>query len=98
MVVTGEFGRSPRITAGGGREHWPGAFSMLLAGAGTVAGRPIGGTDRDGAFPVDRPISPGAPTATVLLALGVDGSAEFGMLPQVPGPPSDDRPVTAFWS
>ena len=56
VVVATEFGRSPRIDARGGRDHWPAAFSIVLAGAGVPAGPVIGRTDRLGERVVDEPV------------------------------------------
>lgn len=57
LVVTGEMGRTPRLNSRGGRDHWTGAWTGLLAGAGVPRGVVVGSTDRDGAFPVDSPVS-----------------------------------------
>ncbi len=57
LVVTGEMGRSPRLNSRGGRDHWTGAWTGLLAGAGVPRGVVVGSTDRDGAFPVENPVS-----------------------------------------
>ena len=57
LVVTGEMGRSPRLNSRGGRDHWTGAWTGLLAGAGVPRGVVIGATDRDGAFPVDKAVA-----------------------------------------
>ncbi len=54
VVVATEFGRSPRINGRAGRDHWPHAFSIVLAGGGIEGGQVIGRTDRHGAFVVDR--------------------------------------------
>lgn len=72
VVVTGEFGRTPRINDGGGRDHWTGAWSALLAGGGVAGGRALGASDARGMFPAERPISPAELTATILQCLGVD--------------------------
>lgn len=71
VLVSGEFGRSPRINAGGGRDHHPSAMSVILAGGGLAAGRVIGGTDPLGAEPQDDPLSPADVASTVLAALGL---------------------------
>ncbi len=75
LVATGEFGRTPRINESGGRDHWPGAWSALLAGGGTAEGRVIGATDRQGAGPVDRPVVLPELVATMAQALGLDPAA-----------------------
>ncbi len=75
VVASGEFGRTPRLNASGGRDHWPGAWSAVLAGGGTVGGRAIGATDAIGSEPVDRPVHPSELVATMTHALGLDGAA-----------------------
>jgi hypothetical protein len=59
VVATGEFGRTPYLNREGGRDHWAGVWSMLLAGAGVAGGTVIGSSDRLGGEPKDRPLSPG---------------------------------------
>ena len=56
VVVWGEFGRTPRINSRGGRDHWPGVASVLMAGGGMRTGQVIGATDRFGGEPIDRPV------------------------------------------
>jgi hypothetical protein len=53
VVAGGEFGRSPRVNDGAGRDHWPAASTLLLAGGGLPHGRVVGATDRLGAEPTD---------------------------------------------
>jgi uncharacterized protein (DUF1501 family) len=72
VVVTTEFGRTPRINQMAGRDHWPSAFSILMAGAGIQGGRVVGATDKQGAYVSDRPITPEDMAATVLSRLGID--------------------------
>jgi uncharacterized protein (DUF1501 family) len=74
VVASGEFGRTPKLNAQGGRDHWPGAFSALMAGGGTVGGRVIGATDRSSAEPVDRPVGLPELVATMARASGLDPS------------------------
>src|SRR5258707_14752216 len=55
VILMGEFGRSPQITASNaGREHWPHVFTILLAGAGIPGGRLYGSSDKHGAYPLDK--------------------------------------------
>src|SRR5205807_4120336 len=56
VVCLGEFGRSPRINAHGGREHRPFVQSIVLAGAGILGGSVYGASDRLGAQPADKPV------------------------------------------
>lgn len=72
VVVTTEFGRTPRINDLAGRDHWPNAFSILMAGGGVRGGQVIGATDEQAAEVTDRPITPADMTATVLQAMGID--------------------------
>ena len=58
VIAAGEFGRSPRINAQGGRDHHARAWSVCLAGAGLPGGRVVGTTDRTGTEVVDCPIRP----------------------------------------
>jgi uncharacterized protein (DUF1501 family) len=55
VVATGEFGRTPHLNRDGGRDHWAGVWSMLLAGAGIAGGQVIGSSDAQGAEPKDQP-------------------------------------------
>lgn len=72
VLATGEFGRTPQLNPRGGRDHWPGVWSALLAGGGIRGGQVIGASDRLGAEPADRPVSPAEITATVYHSLGID--------------------------
>ena len=72
VVWMGEFGRTPKINADAGRDHWPGCYSVLLAGGGIRGGQVIGASDSIGAYPKERPTSPADIHATVFAALGYD--------------------------
>ncbi len=72
VVVTTEFGRTPRINQLLGRDHWPNAFSIAMAGAGLKVGQTIGATDKQAAEVADRPITPEDMAATILHVLGID--------------------------
>ena len=74
VVASGEFGRTPKVNDRGGRDHWPGAWSALMAGGGTVGGRAIGSTDRTASGPVVRPVALPELVATMAQALGLDPS------------------------
>ena len=77
VVMMGEFGRTPRLNAAGGRDHWPRAGFALLAGGGVQGGRVIGATNAFGETPVERPISPPDLAFTLLQLLGVDPRKEL---------------------
>ncbi len=72
VVVATEFGRTPRINDMAGRDHWPSAFSVVMAGGGLKQGVAIGATDKQAAAVVDRPITPADFASTILYALGID--------------------------
>ena len=72
VVITSEFGRTPRINTMAGRDHWPQAFSIVMAGGGLKRGVVLGTTDKIGASVTDRPVTPGDMAATILHALGID--------------------------
>ncbi|MFO0936962.1 MAG: DUF1501 domain-containing protein [Gemmataceae bacterium] len=72
IVWMGEFGRTPRINPQGGRDHFPAAFSAVLAGGGIKGGSITGKTSADGTEIVERPTSIQDFLATTCLALGVD--------------------------
>jgi hypothetical protein len=72
VIWMGEFGRTPKINADAGRDHWPGCYSVLLAGGGIRGGQVIGASDDIGAYPKDRPVTPAEIHATVFAALGYD--------------------------
>ncbi len=88
VVATGEFGRTPRLNANGGRDHWAGAWTALVAGGGVKPGRVIGRTDPKGTEPADRPVTPQELVASILHALGVPPDAT------IPGP--DGEPVAVY--
>ncbi len=77
VVVMGEFGRSPKINAAGGRDHWGSCFSVVLAGAGVGGGQIIGASDRLGAVPASRPVRPPDLAATIFHLLGIPPGSEF---------------------
>ncbi|MEK6233134.1 MAG: DUF1501 domain-containing protein, partial [Planctomycetales bacterium] len=70
VVSLGEFGRSPKINAAGGRDHWGSVFSIALAGGGIQGGGIHGSSDRLGGQPKSGLVTPGDFTATVYHALG----------------------------
>jgi hypothetical protein len=77
VVLMGEFGRTPKLNAIGGRDHWPRAGSVLMAGGGVRGGQVIGATNSFGEFPVDRPVGPPDLAYSILKLLGVDPSTEL---------------------
>lgn len=72
VVVWGEFGRTPRINSQGGRDHWPGVASALVAGGGLRGGQVLGATTRWGEEPRARPVHFREVFATLYQRLGID--------------------------
>ena len=77
VIYLTEYGRTPNVNNKAGRDHWPQAFSIALAGAGIRAGQVIGASDKNGAAVVDRPVTPEEIAATILRLAGVDPQKEF---------------------
>mgnify|MGYP003346936273 CR=1 FL=1 len=71
VVTAGEFGRTPRINASAGRDHWPQAQSILVAGGGYRHGQVVGSTDSKAEYPTSRPLSPNDFCAIFYHALGI---------------------------
>jgi uncharacterized protein (DUF1501 family) len=71
VVVWGEFGRTPRVNNGAGRDHWAQVSCCLMAGGGLRTGQVIGATNRLGEYATQRPVHPGEVIATVYQTLGI---------------------------
>ncbi|QDU19180.1 DUF1501 domain-containing protein [Urbifossiella limnaea] len=95
VVVVGEFGRTPRINAQGGRDHWGHVFSMALAGAGVRGGSVVGASDKNGAYPTTDPVRGGDLTATIFHLLGVDPGGMFHDRTTRPHPITKGEPVAS---
>ncbi|HVU87861.1 MAG TPA: DUF1501 domain-containing protein [Pirellulales bacterium] len=98
VVVAGEFGRTPKVNSGAGRDHWPNAFTVLLAGAGLPGGTYYGATDKYGAYPSERPISPARLAATIFHALGIDPSTELTVSAGRRWRLADEPPALEMWA
>jgi uncharacterized protein (DUF1501 family) len=98
VLWMGEFGRTPKINGDAGRDHWPGSYSMLLAGGGIRGGQVIGASDKTGAYPAERPIAPADIHASVFAALGYDvRSISYKDLDGRPIPLTDGTPVSELF-
>jgi hypothetical protein len=74
VVILGEFGRTPRISAQVGRDHWPQVNCVLMAGGGMKTGQVIGATDKIAGEAAKRPVTHGELYATLYRNLGIDVS------------------------
>ena len=72
VIMTGEFGRTPKINQGRGRDHFPNAWSTVLAGGGIKGGQAVGKTSKDGTTVEDRLTTTVDLLATACQALGID--------------------------
>jgi hypothetical protein len=72
VLLLGEFGRTPKINDRGGRDHWPNAMSVLMAGAGIPGGQIVGATDAKGYYASEQVYSPEDFAASLYLKLGID--------------------------
>lgn len=77
VVVTGEFGRTPRINKNAGRDHWGPAFTVALGGGGIHGGRAVGHSDPRAEKPADNPYGPEDLAATLYHCLGLNPEEEF---------------------
>jgi hypothetical protein len=72
VVAMGEFGRTPKMNAAAGRDHWGKTFSVLMAGGKLRMGQTVGASDQHGAYVTERPFHPQDVAATVYHHLGID--------------------------
>lgn len=85
VMVSSEFGRTPKINADAGRDHWPKVFSVMLAGGGIKPGMIYGASDATAAEPEQDPVSPADLAATMYRLMGIVSDKEL----MAPG----DRPI-----
>jgi hypothetical protein len=86
VMAMGEFGRTPKINKDAGRDHWPGAMSVLYAGGGLKMGQAIGTTNALGEYPTSKPYTPGCVLSTMYHTLGIDHKHVFYDQAQRPMP------------
>lgn len=98
VVAMGEFGRTPRINKFAGRDHYPGAGCVLMAGAGISGGAVIGATDRNGATPITTPCTPEDIGASIFHALGLDPHQTYFPRITRPTPISDGTVIRELFS
>jgi hypothetical protein len=77
VMAMGEFGRTPRINPTAGRDHWPGAMSVLYAGGGLKMGQAVGTTDSKAEYPTSKAYTPGCVLSTMYRTLGIDPQHVF---------------------
>jgi hypothetical protein len=77
VIVSGEFGRTPRINKNAGRDHWGKCFTVALGGGGIKGGRVVGASDKWAEAPADNPFGPEDLAHTVYSLLGLDPREEM---------------------
>jgi uncharacterized protein (DUF1501 family) len=77
LVITGEFGRTPKINRNAGRDHWAPLSTLALSGGGLKMGQAVGESDSKVTRPATRPISPQDLMATIFEVLGIDLGLQF---------------------
>ncbi|MCI0704677.1 MAG: DUF1501 domain-containing protein [Planctomycetia bacterium] len=77
VFMVGEFGRTPKVNARSGRDHWPRAMTALLAGGGIKGGQAVGASDEKGMGPADDGFSPDQLAASFYHTLGIDHKKEY---------------------
>lgn len=98
VAIAGEFGRTPKINAAQGRDHWGAAQSVLFAGGGIRGGQVYGKTDKIAAYPTENPVSPDDFLATIYHAMGVDPAAMIPDRENRPHRLCDGKPVLGLFS
>lgn len=106
VIACGEFGRTPRVThaptnfsgqIGLGRDHWPAAFSALIAGGGLRMGQVVGATNSKSEYPVADPVTPQDLMATIYRHLQIDPARTFDNFAGRPVPLlASGRPISAL--
>jgi uncharacterized protein (DUF1501 family) len=77
VMAMGEFGRTPKINKDAGRDHWPGAMSILYAGGGLKMGQAVGTTNALAEYPTTKPYTPGCVLSTMYHVLDIDHNHVF---------------------
>jgi len=77
LVVTGEFGRTPRINKNAGRDHWSPLSTLALSGGGLNMGQVVGESSAKAEYPKTNPITPQDLMATIFHVLGIDPNVQF---------------------
>lgn len=72
VIALGEFGRTPKVNKDGGRDHWPGAMSVLMAGGGIPRGQIVGATDAKGYYASENVYKPEDFAASLYTKMGID--------------------------
>jgi hypothetical protein len=97
VVVTGEFGRTPKVNKNAGRDHWAPCYSTVLAGGGVRGGQVHGASDAHAAYVKDSPVRPEDLGATILHAFGLEPESPIYDVANRPVRASKGQPVTSLF-
>jgi Protein of unknown function (DUF1501) len=98
VIAMGEFGRTPKINANAGRDHWPHCYSVIFAGGGVKGGIAFGSSDKLGAYPDTDAVSPADLAATVFWRFGLDPANEVRDLTGRPYKLADGNAIQTLFS
>jgi uncharacterized protein (DUF1501 family) len=98
VVWVGEFGRTPKISSNGGRDHWPQCYCAVLAGGGMKKGFVYGASDKIGAYATVGQVRPEDLAATMFEALGIDPETEIRDKLNRPLPIARGKPVKELFA
>ena len=97
VIAMGEFGRTPKINASAGRDHWPNCYSVILAGGGVKGGITFGSSDKFGAYPDTDGVTPADLAATLFWRFGLDPEHEIRDLTGRPYKLADGQPIQGLF-
>ena len=97
VIAMGEFGRTPKINANAGRDHWPNCYSVILAGGGVQGGITFGSSDKFGAYPDTDAVTPADLAATLFWRFGLDPAHEIRDLTGRPYKLADGQPIRSIF-
>jgi hypothetical protein len=97
VIAMGEFGRTPKINAAAGRDHWPHCYSIVLAGGGVHGGITFGSSDKFGAYPDTDAVTPADLAATLFWRFGLDTTREIRDLTGRPYKLADGQPIRSLF-
>jgi uncharacterized protein (DUF1501 family) len=97
VIAMGEFGRTPRINAKAGRDHWPNCYSIVLAGGGIRGGTTLGSSDKLAAYPDSDPVTPADLAATLFERFRLDPAREMNDLTGRPYKLADGHPIQTLF-
>ncbi|MBA62802.1 MAG: hypothetical protein CMJ76_10610 [Planctomycetaceae bacterium] len=97
VIGMGEFGRTPKINPDAGRDHWPDCYSIVLAGGGVKGGMVYGASDRIGAYPIEKAVTPADLAATIYWRFGINSNADIHDQTGRPHRLADGNPITELF-